>query len=307
MELRNLRSFLAVADARGFRRASASAGVGQSVLSRRVRDLEDELGASLFERNREGVRLTFAGEQFLEETRRLLRSLDSAVIAVGAAGHASEGRLRIGVVASIASGFPRRLLRTWLAEHPGVALDIWEATPAEHVAAILGRNLDITFITGSDPQPGCEIEPLWQDRVMAAICGAHPYAASCELRLQELAGERFLLPVGGFGPEIRDYIIKHLSSLGVSPRIEFLDVGREVLLSTVGLGMGVTLVSSLEAGVSYPNVTFVPVGGTSLPFHAVWAQDNDNPALRRFLSLARIQARREACSGSISRKPDPSP
>lgn len=70
-------------------------------------------------------------------------------------------------------------------------------------------------------------------------------------------------------------------------------------MSLVGLGVGVSIVADHWRGVSYPNVTFVPIGeeGETVPFSLTWRPENDNPALRRFLSLARIEAKR---NGALS-------
>ena len=68
-------------------------------------------------------------------------------------------------------------------------------------------------------------------------------------------------------------------------------VRREGLLALVGLGLGVTLVGAAEATVTYPKVVFRPLGTEMMSFSAVWSASNDNPVLRRFLSLARVQTR----------------
>ncbi|HWJ71726.1 MAG TPA: hypothetical protein VNX29_01025 [Kaistia sp.] len=70
-----------------------------------------------------------------------------------------------------------------------------------------------------------------------------------------------------------------------------LDVGREALLHCVGLGMGVTITTSADAVIGYPDVTFAEILDEPLPFSAFWSPRNDNPAFRRFLSAARIQSR----------------
>ena len=103
MELRDLQIFVAVAEASGFRRASQHLGLDASAVSRRVSMLEDELGVSLFERNRAGVRLTGAGRRFLTDTRLALSHLEGAVRTASAAGYAGEGMVKIGVVASVSS------------------------------------------------------------------------------------------------------------------------------------------------------------------------------------------------------------
>lgn len=305
MELKDLKLFVEVAAAAGFRRAAAHLNVRQSVVSRRVRDLEDELGVSLFERHRGGVRLTHAGTRFLTEVRPVLSHLESAVASVRANGHADEGRIRLGVGTSLSAGFIRRLLEAWSAEHPGVILEFHEAGPREHLGAILNRDIDVTFLTGSSWPPGCDTELLWTDEVFAAVQSGQGTQANV-LDLRALAEQRFIVTRGGFGPEIRDFIVKRLADLGVSPTVEFIDVGREVLMTLVGLGFGVTLVAGVDTGVMYPKVAYARVAGEELPFSAVWSPENDNPALRRFLSLARVLARTSR-RDAPSRTLDPSP
>ncbi|MBC7769371.1 MAG: LysR family transcriptional regulator [Phycisphaerales bacterium] len=118
--LDDLRACAVVADSAGFRRASRDSGSKQSVLSRRVRGLEGELGASLFERTRDGVRLTYAGLRFLREVRAIFSGLESAVRAVRAAGAAAEGCIRIGTVASLSGGFLCQLIGDWRALRPPI-------------------------------------------------------------------------------------------------------------------------------------------------------------------------------------------
>ncbi|HEV2605570.1 MAG TPA: LysR family transcriptional regulator [Microvirga sp.] len=169
MDLKDLNSFVAVAEAYGFRRAAEHLGIEQSALSRRIRGLEDKLGVSLFERHRGGVRLTVAGRRFLEDTRNVLSHLEAAVRTVRAAGYAGEGTLKIGVVVSISSSFLNRLLRVYRAEHPTVAMELVEGEPRAHVADLVGRVLDVAFLTGKPQPQGCDAEHLWHEPILAAL------------------------------------------------------------------------------------------------------------------------------------------
>ena len=102
---------------------------------------------------------------------------------------------------------------------------------------------------------------------------------------------RFLVTQMEPGPKIEDCVVLHLAALGRSPLLEARAVRREGLLALVGLGLGITLVGTAEIAVCYPNVVFRPLDDETLSFSAVWAASNDNPTLRRFLSLARVQTR----------------
>lgn len=298
--------FVAVAEASGFRRAAEHLGIEQSALSRRVRSLEDHLGVSLFERHRGGARLTVAGRRFLEDVRIVLSHLEAALFTVRAAGYAGEGTLKIGVVASISSSFLNTLLRAYRAEHPTVCMEIVEGEPRAHLADLVGRVLDIAFLTGAPKQQACDAEQLWHEPILAAVSVDDPRADAGILNLTDMAQDRFIVSRSAPGPEIHDYIVQRLATLGFSPKISHHRVAREGLMAMVGLGFGVTLISGAEAGVAYPGVAFVPLAGEVLPFSAVWSPENDNPALRRLLSAARVQARK-ANAALPSRTRDPSP
>jgi DNA-binding transcriptional LysR family regulator len=291
LDMKALSFFVAVAEAGGFRKASSRRGVLQSVISRKVRELEDDLGVSLFERHREGVRLTNAGRHFLEDVRRIFAHMERATSATSAAGLADQGRLSIGVASSMSAGFLYKLIGTWRAQHPSVALNIRDATPGELVAAVLERELDVTFITGTAVPPGCDMELLWIDSIYLAVSTANPVSKKASVEMKDIAAESFIVNQGNFGIEIRDFLIRQLSDLGVRPSVQVFDVGREVLFTMVGLGFGCTTAATLETGVQYPSVRYVPIKDVRLPFNAVWSPANDNPALRRFLSFGRVLSR----------------
>jgi transposase-like protein len=107
LKLVSVMQALLVGEYLSFRRAASALGVRQSAVSRRVRELEDELGVSIFERHHAGVRVTNAGIRFLQEAREALLQLDHAVKAAAAAGSGTVGRLSIGILSSMATGCGR--------------------------------------------------------------------------------------------------------------------------------------------------------------------------------------------------------
>ncbi|MFC5422869.1 LysR family transcriptional regulator [Bosea eneae] len=305
MDLKDLRTFVAVSEAGGFRRAAEYLGIEQSALSRRVRNLEDELGVSLFERHRGGVRLTRAGDRFKQDVRAVLASLDVAVAHAASAGVGQNGKLRIGVGPTLFGGPMRNLMEAWREQHAGVHLLIAESSPHESLANVVGRALDLAIVAGADWNGGCEVEVLWRDQVNIVVPKKLAGQFAVPVPIRDLASRDYIVSRCGFGPQVRDWILRHLSNLAVSPRVEFFDVSRGVLFSMVGLGFGLTFATGAEAEVEYPNVAFLPVEGESIPYSALWLAENDNPALRRFLSLARMQLRNGAAAPS--RMPDQSP
>ena len=308
MELRDLQMFVAVAEAGGFRRAAQHLSLDGSAVSRRVGMLEDELGVSLFERTRAGVRLTGAGRRFLADIRLVMSHLEAAVRTASAAGYVGEGMVKIGVVASVSSSFPNRLIRTFKADFPAVVLDIVEGSVGEHVANLSERALDIAFVMGTPNPPGCEVETLWTEPILVALPSDDARATRGVLQIADMAEDHFIVSRSAPGPHVHDFIVQRLAGLGFTPHINHHGVAREGLMALVGLGFGVSIVCGSEASVIYPDVTFVPLAGEAQLFSAIWSPQNDNPALRRFLSAARVQARKAPADGAEPpRTPDPSP
>ena len=107
MELRQLRTFVAVAEELHFHRAAQRLYIAQPSVSQQIKTLESELGVQLFERNRRGVTLTTAGVALLDESREILARAEHALTVVRAVGTGSRGRLRACSTASTESGTSR--------------------------------------------------------------------------------------------------------------------------------------------------------------------------------------------------------
>lgn len=219
------RAFVSVAESAGFRRASRNTGVKQSVLSRRISSLEDTLGASLFERTREGVRLTYAGSRLLREVRPIFARLESAIRAVRSAGAVTEGCIRIGTVAAISGGFLGELFRCWRGTHGTVAIEIEAGLAQENIARVVVRQLDLAIVTGAPSSPEYETETLWSEDIFAALPSDHALAGRESVELEDLKSQRFLVMRYPPGPDVYDWIIRRLSNLGSSPLIDEQSVG----------------------------------------------------------------------------------
>lgn len=304
LRLRHIQYFVEASEQGSFRKAAILLNIQESTVSRRIRDLEDRLGASLFHRHHGGVSLTVAGQRFLRRARIALQQIESGINDVAAIGRSEDGVVKIGIFSSLASGFLFDLMKAFDEKHPRVAVELIEGSPSVHVAAIRQLQLDVAFITGTIEWPDCETEQLWSERVFAVLPMEHRLAAKEMLHWHDLTGESFIVSDAAPGPEIHDYLIQRLAGLGHHPNIHPHYVGRDVLMSIVAIGRGLTLTSEATTGTQIPGVVFRPIKDEVLPFSAIWSRRNDNPACRRFLSLARILARAEraAVSQAVARK-----
>ena len=296
LELRQIRYFLAAAEYGSFRKAASALGIQESAISRRVRDLEDELGASLFQRHNGGVCLTLAGQQFVRRARKALQQIDYGAKDVAAIGRSERGHIKVGIFSSLASGFLSDLLGAYGKEHASVRVQFFDGDPADHVASIRRLQLDVAFITGTTHWSDCETEQLWSERVFAVLPSDHPLSEKSELGWRDLMDERFIVSDGAPGSEIHDYLVQRLADLGRHPEIDTQYIGRDNLLSLVAIGQGVTVMSEAGTAAQFPGTAYRQLAGEVLPFCAVWSPPNDNPAWRRLLSLARSMSRSAAAT-----------
>ena len=148
LQFRDLQTMLAVAEAGSFRKASQILQVGQSVITRRVQKLENALGVSLFERRATGARLTVAGWSFVERTRSVLNDLHAAIGGAYTAGTGVDGKLNVGLIASLSWGPLRNFVAEFALMHPEVELVFVESERSELLTLLSHRILDVVMASG---------------------------------------------------------------------------------------------------------------------------------------------------------------
>ena len=252
------------------------------------------LGVSLFERRTTGARLTRAGRRFSTQMLGIVADIQVAVSDAHEAGVANDGCVRLGLIASISKGAVRNVLNAFLKEHGGVALQFIEADRRNLLIQLSHREIDAVIASGEPASDADGSLLLTREELFVAISSDAALARRRHLVWKDVSDESFIVSDQEPGPEIHDYILRRISDLGRSANVRRHGLGREGIMNLVGLGLGISLVADHWRGVQYPNVTFVPIGDEdeTIPFSLVWRPENDNPALRRFISLARIEAKR---------------
>lgn len=283
---------LAAAEQLSFSAAANVLNVQVSSVSRGVRDLEDAIGVSLFERARSGVRLTKAGERFIAEVTPALRAIRAAYRNAELAGRAESGIVRVGITTTLAGGFLRDVVMAFRTAFPDVDLEIRDGGRQEHLRAIRARELDVIFVAGVLSLQDCDVEELWRERLHVAMGVEHPLADTEALDWKQLVQERFIVPVADPGPEVHSYILRRIARYNSCPTVCYHHVSRDTLLHMVAIGEGVTLVSESWTNMCFPELAICPLSAPEdiVPFCAVWSPARDNPVLRRFLSFAREKA-----------------
>lgn len=198
MELRHVRYFDAVAETLNFTRAAARLHVTQSTLSHQIRQLEDELGISLFDRHGKRVRITEAGELFRSYMAPALAQIDRGVQAVREPAGALNGHIRIGATPSFNTRMIPRCMASFLMQHPDHEVVIEELSADALAENIADDALDLAVSYRPDTTDKLWFEPLYTEEMRLVVTPGHPLARRRKVRMAELHQVRMVTLMQGF-------------------------------------------------------------------------------------------------------------
>ncbi len=238
MEIRQLKAFLAIAEAKTFTAGARRVNVTQAAISMQIRQLEDEVGLQLFTRTPRRVILTEAGEYLLERARKILREHDSALAEIAEIAGAAFGRLRIGAASGTFAmhqlpGIMHRLKE----KYPNAELSVSSGTSQKLVDKIMHGEIDSAFISLPVDNTNVTTESLFSDEIVAIGHPKHALAKEKFISAATLAGERLIL--GERGGNTRRMIDEFFAAANVKPNINMELSRQEAINEMVANGLGV--------------------------------------------------------------------
>ncbi|MEW1678170.1 transcriptional regulator CynR [Streptomyces noursei] len=240
LELRHLRSLLAIAEHGSFTRAAEALHLSQPALSQQIGQLERTVGAQLLDRSGRTVRPTDAGAVFLRHARAALTELDAGTRAVLDVQDLSRGSLRLAHTPTFGTYLIGPLVQRFRARWPGVTLDVRETTQDAVETQLLADELDLGLAFRGDQLPGITGETLFVERLGIVVGTGHPLAGRTDpVDMRDLRPYELALFTGGF--TTRAQIDEHLAGHGIHPPhaletnslTALIDVVRRTTLVTV--------------------------------------------------------------------------
>lgn len=287
MELRHLRYFQAVAEELNFSRAARRLHVAQPALSRAIKQLEQSLGADVFERTRHHVRLTPAGAVLLREIVLLLEHVEESIRRVRRTAAGEEGELRLGYIGPPTQPFLGRVLREYRRRYPLVSIHLEERTP-ERVWEMVARGRLSAAITRpvlAHEALGLRTIVLRQERLGVVVPGHHALARRRSAPWTALRHEPLIVLARREGMGLHDAVIAGCRQAGVMPRLAHTPslIGTVMSYVEAGAGIGVVTESVVAPATGLRFVLLKPLQRVPLVF--VWQEDHDAPPLQRFREL----------------------
>ncbi|MEC3906952.1 LysR substrate-binding domain-containing protein [Tamlana sp. 2201CG12-4] len=257
MELRHLRYFLAVAEELNFTKASEKLFISQPPLSRQIKELENEIGAKLFERSNKKVTLTEAGRYFKKEIVIQLQDLESIVLKTKKISENVSGEYRIGYISSTFSGTVTRLVQFLTSKYPYLNIKLYEVSTEKQILALEQSKLDLAIIRG----------PLISEKITSVLWFKDSYSLvfnnkltrmECIEDLADLKNEIFVFFNKDYAPAYYNSLLEICSQYGFMPNVVHESNNINSIIQLVKNGLGVSIVpSSLKKSHIYPELSFL--------------------------------------------------
>lgn len=289
MELRHLRYFAAVAETLNFSRAAEHLHVAQPALSRQIRQLEDEIGVLLIDRQHTPVQLTDAGRVFEAHVAKLLMQTDIAVTAAQEAGRGHEGRLVICGVWWLGLDVLPESIVDFRKCFPRIDLELRELPLYEQVSALHEGEINLGFLPRRHLARHEDLEYLEviESEWILVLPVAHPLAQKEMVRLVDLKKERFLVIESPTVRAYRDAIVQLCRLAQFSPLFGKRSTTREGMYALAASGYGVILAPHHTLPPRHTSLRYLPTDCTPMELCAVWRRDDQSIPLERFLEIIR--------------------
>lgn len=294
MNLKQLTYFVAVAEELHFGRAAERLGMAQPPLSRQIKQIEEDLGAQLFNRGRNAITMTQAGERLYERGTNILRQMEDTKLEVRRIGQGAEGRLRVGFVGSSTFGMLPNIIKSFRANYPEVNLSLIPMNNAQLHRALVSREIDVAFARPALKDSEFVTRKLGEEALVLALPDTVDTGNRTVVNLNDLAAENFVLYPEYPRPSFADFVLNSCAEQGFEIESRVFTMDLQTALSLVAIGEGVCIVPASVASGTRNGLRFCkieqPLAQTELSVNH--RLDEQGIHVRNFVQLAQSVARK---------------
>lgn len=287
IEWRHLRYFMAVAEELHFGKAATRLYISQPGLSRQIKQLEEELGVILFERDNKHVALSEAGHYFKAQVKTLIDDFEKAKLNTQLIGIGDIGKINISYVGSAMQNVIPKLLLNTRKQYPEVKFSLQEIDNAKQVEGLLAQKIDIGFVRLDKVPKELNLRTVFTDTFSLVLPQDHPMTKRKFKSLAQLKEEPFILFEQEYSSFYYSIVMSIFEHAKFSPIISHTTVHANTIFRLVENNFGVSIVpTSLSLGYDM-KVKFIEL--KNIPHRTdlsvVWNKNNKNPVLSKVLDL----------------------
>jgi DNA-binding transcriptional LysR family regulator len=294
MNIKQMHYFVAVAEELHFGRAAERLDMAQPPLSRQIKQIETDIGALLFNRGRNAITLTQAGERLYERVQKILIEIEDAKLEARRLGQGAEGRLRIGFVGSSTYGVLPTIIKSFRANYPEMNLSLIPMNNAQLHRALVRREIDVAFARPALRDSEFVARPLVEEDLMLAVPDVFVTTINGVVELGAVPEHNIILYPEYPRPSYADFVVDNFAAKGIELPKRVFTMDLQTALSLVAIGEGVCVVPASVASAQRNGIRFLnlmpQLDRTSLSInHRI---DEQGIHVRNFMTIAHSVARR---------------
>ncbi len=237
--IKQMEAFVAITETGGFRRAAEHLNLSQSAVTTHIKNLEEQLGVSLFHRTTRSVRLTNAGQKLMDQAGRTLVRLEETIQHFHDEAALQEGRVTLSTAPSFASSLLPQILAEFQRRHPNIVIEVVEAYASDILEAVRSHTADFGVGPMSEQSPEFVFEHLLIDNLTAIVAPDHGLAARKSIRINDLASQALLVMPRLSETRRRLETAFTAKGLPLKPAYEMLHHQTLIAMAEAGVGVGV--------------------------------------------------------------------
>lgn len=287
IELRHFNYFQALAKELHFKKAADSIFISQPGLSRQIKQLEDIINVTLFERDKKHVELTEAGRYFQKEATFILNNIKNLIKQTQQVSEGKSGEVKIGFVGSAMQNVIPTLIREATIRFPELHFSFEELRNDTQVESLLINELDLGFVRLTQVPDDIIMKPIYEDTFSLVTPKNHPIDQTNFTSLQQFREEAFILFKPSYSPAYFSQIVSICEDHGFYPKVVHNSVHASTIYRLVESGLGVSIVpTSLQDGYKM-NVNFIELKNIrqKAQLSLAWSKRNRNPSLQNVLGI----------------------
>jgi DNA-binding transcriptional LysR family regulator len=292
VELRHVRYFIAVAEYLNFSKAAQQLHIAQPPLSRQIRQLEEDLGVTLFLRDKRSVALTKAGAVFLDEARKLVVQAGHAMEAARHAQQGESGVVRIGIASGL-GGLVSKVVFDHRKRLPTIEIECRDVFSSFQNEALRKGEIDVGFLRPPLDQVNLDCELLFEEEFVVVLPKTHRLAKRRLLRLKEIADEPLIIFDRNFSSGLYDKILGLYSRHGMTPHLTIThaeaheEAGAIMVASGKAIFMGAgAIVNRSVSGLDLVSIR-LDEPGAKIEVYMAWRKGERSTAVISFIDSGR--------------------
>ncbi|SLN13204.1 HTH-type transcriptional regulator BenM [Roseovarius gaetbuli] len=294
MNFKQMTYFIAVAEELHFGRAAERLDMAQPPLSRQIKQIEEDLGAILFNRGRSAISLTQAGEKLLERSKSIIAQLDDTKLEIRRIGQGAEGRLRIGFVGSSTYGIFPNIIKSFRAAYPSVNMNLIPMNNAQLHRQLVSRMIDVAFARPALSDPEFAVKKLLEEDLILALPDTLDTGSRRIADLRRLATHNLILYPEYPRPSYADLVLKACQDAGFEVPMRIFTMDLHTALSLVAIGEGVCIVPASVGSAPRNGIKFLKIepeiARTALSIN--YRLDEQGVHVQNFVKIAQSVARK---------------